>query len=393
MKIKTVQMLHADAGWRPWSFVKITTDEGLVGWSECTESNGSPHGMEGVVRDMAPLIVGREPEGVVVIMEHLRARTMQSRGSIVDKALGGIENALLDIIGKSRGIPVYKLFGERLYETLPLYWSHCGTSRVRAWNLVGESQIKSHDDVIAFGKDIRASGFKAIKTNIGILGAEPYVYMPGFGKSPGDGDGNADVALLKHIDTWVGSLREAAGPDIAIALDLNFNFNPEACIEIEKILEPYQLAWLEIDMYDPVGLKTVSDATTTPVVSCENILGERNYKPYLDIHAMDIASVDIIWNGFTQSLAIAETAKTAGMQIVPHNYNGHLSTFISAQWALVTPNMKMMEYDVDDVSWRNDLFTNIPDVSGGTLTISDAPGWGCDVREDVIAEHIWPKKN
>src|SRR3989338_11160003 len=98
------------------------------------------------------------------------SRTRQSAGSIIQKAIGGIENALLDIKAKSFDVPVYDLFGGKVRERLPLYWSHCGTSRVRAWDIVKKERIKSEDDVKIFGKEIKASGFKAIKTNPAILG-------------------------------------------------------------------------------------------------------------------------------------------------------------------------------------------------------------------------------
>ncbi len=391
MKITAVEMLHADAGWRPWSFVKIETDGGIVGWSECTDSHGSPRGMEGVVRDMAPLIVGRDPEDLDRLLWEMHARTKQSPGSILQKALGGIENALWDIVGKSKGVPVYKLFDGPVRKELPLYWSHCGTSRVRAWDAIKKPRIKTRDDVIAFGKEVRDSGFKAIKTNIGILGDEPYVYMPGFFKSPGDRDGHVSAGILSGIEAWVSALREAVGKDVAIALDLNFNFNAGACITIGKTLEQYNLAWFEIDLYDPKALRTVRDAIQTPITSCENILGLSNYRPYFDAGSMDVTSVDIIWNGFRESVEIAKEAGTRGMEVVPHNYNGHLSTMISAHWAAVLENVKIMEYDVDDVPWRDSLFTDIPAVSNGVMTLNDKPGWGCDVREDVLKEHPWPK--
>ena len=96
MKLASLETLSCDAGWRPWLFVKATTDDGLVGWSEVTDSHGSPTGLAGVVRDLAPLVVGRDPRAVEAIHWDLYRRTRQSPGSIVQKAIGGIENALLD---------------------------------------------------------------------------------------------------------------------------------------------------------------------------------------------------------------------------------------------------------------------------------------------------------
>ena len=100
MKLASLETLSCDAGWRPWLFVKATTDDGLVGWSEVTDSHGSPTGLAGVVRDLAPLVVGRDPRAVEAIHWDLYRRTRQSPGSIVQKAIGGIENALLDLKGE-----------------------------------------------------------------------------------------------------------------------------------------------------------------------------------------------------------------------------------------------------------------------------------------------------
>ncbi|HEY4474138.1 MAG TPA: mandelate racemase/muconate lactonizing enzyme family protein [Candidatus Paceibacterota bacterium] len=391
MKITSVEMMHADAGWRPWSFVKIMTDEGLVGWSECTDSHGSPRGMAGVVEDMKPLLIGQDPREIEKLMWQMHSRTRQSPGSIIQKALGGIENALWDIKAKALGVPVYALFGGPVRETLPLYWSHCATSRVRAWQMVKKPQIQTSEDVKKFGEEVRASGYKAAKTNIGILGDNPHVYMPGFFKSAGDPALNADKPVMDAIDRWVGALTEAFGDSVGLALDLNFNFKTEGYIKIGRMLEKYKLLWLEIDTYDADALRMIKDSIRMSITSCENLYGRGQYRPYFERHAMDTASIDIIWNGFAESVRIANMAETYEMNVSPHNYNGHLSSFISAHWAALVPNLKTMEIDVDDVPWREDLFTAAPQVVSGEMKIPTAPGWGCDVREDVIREHPWPK--
>ncbi len=391
MKVTSVDMLHADAGWRPWSFVKIVTDTGLVGWSECTDSHGSPRGMEGVVRDLAPLIVGEDPRRIELLLARMHARTRQSPGSVVQKAIGGIENALWDITGKALGVPVHALFGGAVRDQIPLYWSHCGTSRVRAWQTVGKPQIKTQADLDLFGAEVKASGFTALKTNIGILSGEPRVYMPGFYKSEGGPERNADTALLKEIDAWVGGMRRAVGDDIGIALDLNFNFKTEGYIKVGRMLEKYNLLWLEIDTYDPDALRQIKDAVRTPVTSCENLYGLRQYRPYFEKHAMDVASVDVIWNGFSESKKIADMANLYEMNVTPHNYNGHLSTAISAHFCALVPNLRMMEVDVDDVPWRDELFTAVPKVVNGMLGVPQSPGWGVDVNEEVLKAHPWPK--
>ena len=83
----------------------------LVGWAEITDSHGSPRGLAGIVEDLAPLVVGRDPRAVERIYWDLYRHTRQSPGSVIQKALGGIENALLDLKAKALGVPVYELFG------------------------------------------------------------------------------------------------------------------------------------------------------------------------------------------------------------------------------------------------------------------------------------------
>lgn len=391
MKIVKIETLHCDAGWRPWTFIKISTDEGLVGWSECSDSFGSPRGIEGIVKDLSPLLIGQDPRLAEKLYWQMHARTRESQGSIIQKAIGGIENALLDIKAKSLNVSVAELLGGPIREKIPLYWSHCGTSRVRASEIIKKEQIKSYEDVKKFGKEILASGFKAVKTNLAVLGDNPYIYAPGFFKSDGGPELNADRQIFLAIEKWVGALRDAIGNEIDIILDLNFNFKTEGYIKIGRMLEKFNLLWLEIDSHDPEALLQIKQSVKTPICSGESFYGARQYRPYFEKHAMDIASIDVIWNGFLQSKKIADLAELHEMNFTPHNFNAHLATFISAQFCALAPNLRLMEYDLDDVPWRDELFTNLPKIKDGFLQVPDGPGWGTEINEKVIHEHPWPK--
>ena len=119
MRIASLETLFCAAGWRPWIFLKATTDDGLVGWAEITDSHGSPRGLAGVVEDLSPLVLGRDPRPVEAVYWDLYRATRQSPGSIIAKALAGVENALLDIKARALGIPVYELFGGPTRESIP----------------------------------------------------------------------------------------------------------------------------------------------------------------------------------------------------------------------------------------------------------------------------------
>ena len=127
-----------------------------------------------------------------------------------------------------------------------------------------------------------------------------------------------------------------------------------------------------------------------PICSGENLYTVRGFRPFLEASAMDVASVDVIWNGFHQAKKVADVAETFEVTCAPHNYYSHLATFISAQWCAAIPNARILELDVDDVPWRDELVTGRASSSTAACSRSrSAPGWGADVVEDVLAAHPW----
>ncbi len=105
---------------------------------------------------------------------------------------------------------------------------------------------------------------------------------------------------------------------------------------------------------------------------------------------MDVAMVDVAWNGFAPARRVADMAEAYEINIAPHNYYSHLATLISAHLCASVPNVRIMEIDVDDVSWKDDLITTRLDIQDGHLAIPTGPGWGAEIDEAVLAEHPWP---
>jgi len=387
MKVASLETFLCDAGWRPWVFLKATTEDGLVGWAEITDSHGSPRGLVGIVEDLAPLVVGRDPRAVERIYWDLYRHTRQSPGSVIQKALAGIENALLDLKGKALGVPVHELFGGPTRETVPLYWSHCGTTRARAFEVTGTPKLASYDDVQALGREVVERGYRAFKTNIVVPGDEPQVLMPGFGAGGGAMRAGeiADV-LVRLLEAFRAGTGGVAQP----VVDLNFNLEPEGILRVARALEPFDLLWLEVDLFDPGALAVVRSRAPMPICSGENLYTARGFRPYLEAGGMDVASVDVIWNGFHQAKKIADLAETFEVNCAPHNYYSHLATFIAAQWCAAIPNVRILEFDVDDVPWRDQLVTTLPEIRDGRISVPAGPGWGADVVEDVLAAHPWP---
>ena len=173
-------------------------------------------------------------------------------------------------------------------------------------------------------------------------------------------------------------------------LDLNFNLTTEGVLQVVRGVRGGWFLWVEVDSFDPRSLAYVRSEADIAICSGENLYTNRQFRPFFEAQSMDVASVDVIWNGFHQAKKIADLAETFEVNCAPHNYYSHLATFISAQWCAAIPNVRILEVDVDDVPWREELTTAVPDIRAGLLTVPSAPGWGVDVNEDVLRAHPWP---
>jgi L-alanine-DL-glutamate epimerase-like enolase superfamily enzyme len=384
MKIRKVTPISCDGGWRAFSFVKVETDEGLTGYGETTDSSGA-FGIAGCVRDMEHLLLGKDPTQPETLYWQMLKHFQQNPGGIAQKAIAGVEVACWDIKGKAMGIPLYQLFGGPIRDKIRVYWSHCGTYRARRPEFYPDNpKIRSLDDIYNLGKEVMEKGYTALKTNIIVPGNPSRVIA--------NPEQNVDIGVLKTIDNLMSTFRKSVGDKVDLCLDLNFHFKTGGFIQVAKVVEPYNLMWLEMDIYDPLALRQVKDSTRVPINSAECLYGMKQYEPFLRNHALDICMIDLRWNGYTESRRVAALADTYEIMTAPHNYVSHLSTFMCAHLCANIPNFKIMETDVDSVPWRDELTTDIPDVKNGYLSLPKKPGIGTELNEKVIAKYPWPPK-
>ncbi|MDP6402905.1 MAG: mandelate racemase/muconate lactonizing enzyme family protein [SAR202 cluster bacterium] len=391
MKITNIETFIVDGGWRPWTFVKVETDEGVTGYGECSDGK-SPYGVVGVIEDLKPVLISADPRAFEMRFWDMIRNTRQSPGGIAAKAIAGIDCAIIDIKAKALGISVVELFGGPTREKVRLYWSHCGTSRARNPEILGTPPLRTMDDIAELGREVVGRGFTALKTNIVIPGEPASVWMGGFGTGLGTTDQVVSRQLLRHVETLIGTFRDAVGPDVDVNLDLNFNFKPESCMRIAKVLEQFDLLWLEIDMYEPEAILQIKESTSTRICTGENLYYMHDYVPYFERHAADVFMVDVPWNGFSQSKKVGDLAEVYQLNVAPHNYYSHLSSAISASLCAVLPNVRIMEIDIDDVPWKDDLVTDPPEIVDGYITVPTGPGWGTDLNEEEVKKHLWVDK-
>jgi L-alanine-DL-glutamate epimerase-like enolase superfamily enzyme len=386
VKITALDCLHADAGHRNFDFLKVTTDAGLVGWSEYNESFGGK-GVTAAIRHLAPAVVGKDPRAFEAVVALLYALRRQASGGMVQQAIGAIENALLDVKAKALGVPVYELFGGPVRNRVRLYWSHCGTYRLAWPELMQIPRLRTLDDVVALGKEVVEKGYTALKTNVSILDDQPRLHAPGFARGDYFPELNAERPVLAAIRDQLAAFREGTGPDVDILVDLNFNYKTEGFLKMARAMEPFDLFWVEIDSRDAEALHYIRQGTTIPLASGECLFGRRDYRPYFERQAMDTVIIDVPWNGLAESLKIAAMADAYEVNVAPHNFYGHLATMMSAHFSAVVPNFRIMEIDPDRVPWYDDLVTVTPRIEDGSLLLPEGPGWGTEVDEAAVRAH------
>ena len=230
---------------------------------------------------------------------------------------------------------------------------------------------------------------------------ETYVFFGGFGGGAGSTDQGLEYTtdkqtfinyeLLDVIEDHISALQEGSQGKVTIGLDLNFNFKPQAVKKICNRLEKYNMMWVEIDMYEPDGLREITDSTDIPITSGENLLGITDYRPYFDKRSMDVAMIDIPWQGFINSKEVASLAASHQINVAPHNYYSHLSTMISLNLCANIPNVRIMEIDIDDVPWKDEMIGGPLDIKNGVVDIPTGPGWGVDIDTSIFEKHAWQK--
>jgi L-alanine-DL-glutamate epimerase-like enolase superfamily enzyme len=385
MKVTRVETLACDAGWRNYHFVKLTTDTGIVGWSEFAEGFGSP-GLATIIDKLGSRVVGQTVGEHERIYADLYGATRPGAGGVIAQALGAIENALLDAKAKALGVPCYELLGGKIRDRIRLYWSHCATWRINH-SAYYKPAITDLDGVKAMGREVREKGFGALKTNIFLYeGGKPQGWRPGF-SAPFYPELNVDRKVTRNLRTHLEALRDGAGPDVDLLLDLNFNAKTEGYLEILRAIADLDMFWVEIDTFCAEALGYIRRQSPHPISSCETLLTLREFLPYFREQAMDVAIIDTPWNGVWQSMKIAALAEAHEVNVAPHNFYGHLCTMINAHFAAAVPNLRIMEADIDRLPWDHELVSHVPVIENGYLVLPDRPGWGTEPNEEAIRAH------
>ena len=379
MKIVSIEPITCDSGigGRNWLFLKVTTDEGIVGWGEGYDWQASPALAE-AIRLVGQEVIGEDPRRIDFISRRLWD---SGRAGVPErmKVIAALDIALYDVKGKWLGVPVYDLLGGLYRERIPLYWSHFASYRAIDPEALGVEPARTMESWLALVDDVEAAGFRALKTNL---------LVPGLASGlPPTLDGAIDQFRVDAAVAFVRALRERCGPSMGILFDVGQEYRMGGILRLARALEPFDLYWLEAEGFDPDALLAARQQTRTRICHGEALIRREAFRPFLERHVTDVVMVETLANGLSEARRICDLAAHYDTMFSPHNYMSPLATLINAHLCAAMPNCEILEIDMDDVPWKWDLIDQKLDIVDGELIVPSRPGLGANIVEERVAEH------
>jgi len=371
--------------------VRITTDEGISGLAEVESSKSylKPH-----VLFYKQLILGEEPTDVERVMLKIRRLgSFKPWGS----AVSAIEMALWDIAGKAAGLPVYKLLGGKVRDKVRVY-----NGAVR-FPMNGFSP-KDYAENMAKMKAAK-EGFSIIKQGIGFHSGMVSNVPDFFYGEVQKGGFHSNRGLLterglKHVIDCVESMKNILGDEVGLALDCGPGWMVPDAIKLAKALEPLNVMWLEdlitgdyvpyvsADLY-----REVTQSTSTPIHTGEQIYLRQNFKDLIEKHAVNIIGPDPCdIGGIAELKWVAEYADLHGILMAPHGTgDGLIGLAALVQVSATLPqNYIAFEYPVGRPEWWYDIVEGLPEpiVKDGFIEVWDKPGMGVELNEKAARKYL-----
>lgn len=361
-RISRVETLSLGTSWRDFSFVRVTTDEGLAGIGEIThpyrgretcalaEAMGGRH------------LVGADPFDTEEIWVRMYQGDFLRGGDIGGIVVSGVDQALHDIQGKFLDVPVYRLIGGACRAGVPVYANGWYTGP-REPETFAEKAVETV-----------AGGYAALKF-------DPF----------GAGFGELDRAERQRSIAIVEAVRAAVGPEVDLFIEGHARFVVHEAVRVAAALEPYDVGWFEeplpwthIDRYAELRART-----TIPISGGEHFHNRYEYRRLFETNAVNIVQPDLsMVGGYTEMRTVTAIADLHSMTVAPHNSNSPFCTTASAHAALAMPNFKILEtFDSLLEPFVFDALTGCLPVRDGHLPLPEAPGIGVELADDVFAEH------
>ncbi|HEU4894865.1 MAG TPA: mandelate racemase/muconate lactonizing enzyme family protein [Acidimicrobiia bacterium] len=359
-------------GGRYFTFVKLTSSDGIVGYGEAYAGSVHP---EVVVRAMVDVaerhLIGQDPFAIEAFWRRAYGRGFTSRPDVtLQGVMSALEMACWDILGKTVGQPVYRLLGGQVHDRLRTY--------TYLYPEEGDTgDVYSDPDLAAKrASEYVERGFTAVKFDP----AGPYTVFGGHQPS------------LRRIDLSVEltrQVREAVGSSADLLFGTHGQFTASGAIRLASRLEPYDPLWFEepVPPDDFAGMARVAAGTTIPVAAGERLTTKTEFARLLD------AGVGILQpnlgraGGILEGKKIASLAEARNAQIAPHLYCGPIVGAANIQLATCSPNFLILEGILDWGGFHADLLKTPIIWENGYVIPPAAPGLGVELDEDVARAH------
>jgi galactonate dehydratase len=362
VKITSVTTRVVNAELRNWVFVRVETDQsGLYGWGEAT-LEWKTRAVAGAVEDLAPLLLGRDPRDIEQLVRVMKKQSFWRLGVIGMSAVSGIELALWDILGKSLGVPVWRLLGGKVRDRVKVY-THLGLGDMRA-----VYETLDAEPLVQRAREVADKGYYAFKA----------VFIPYTNYT-------ASLPEIDKVARMMEALREAVGPSIDIMIDFHGRTaSVAAALAYIEALAPGHPLFIEepLPPGDTPGLSAVAAKSRVPIATGERLVDRFEFDDIFRSRAVDIVQPDICHvGGLMEAKKIAAMAEAASVGVAPHNPLGPIAGVAALHFAVSTPNHVIQEEMVGAVPWYFDVVQGPIRMVDGHWQIPELPGLGIEVNE------------
>ena len=352
------------------TIVRIETECGITGWGEAKAQVGGMAQNQALTtlinEEFAPQLKGEDPRDITRLGEtlysgtrghyalsHGRVFPVLGRRGITISALSGVDCALWDILGKSLGVPVWRLLGGRRAAQMPAYASG-------GW--AGADKIG--DELTGY---VKRGGFAAVKMRVGIIDGEP-----------------------RHSARRVHAAREALGPDVGLMCDAHGTLSVAEAKRFCRLVEEDNIAWFEepVTADDKAGCAAVRCATDIAIAAGESEFTRHDFRDLAALGAVDIMQPDLaICGGITEAMRISAIASAYNLKLAPHLWAGAPAFAAGLAVAAASPAGFIVEYSLGANPLLHDLVEESFPVADGMIEVPERSGLGISVREDFLQKH------
>lgn len=360
MKITKIETFKYWVDWCNWLFVKVSTDEGLVGWGEAS-LHGAIQSVETAIHEFAPMLVGQDPAGPQAHWHRLYNAWRWRGGAVFMSALAGIDIALWDLEGKRLGVPVARLLGGVQRNRFRVYASH--------WL----SGVKTPEEACEGAREAIRRGFTAFKFNpvshAGLIADE--------------------AGTIARAADLMAAARDGAGAHAEIFIECSEFLSPRTAVMLDRALEPYRPGWFEepVPFENAKVMARLQRDLRAPIATGERLLSRFEYREIIEEGGCRIIQPDLMHaGGFTEIRRIASLADTYYIPVAPHNPGGPICTVAAMHLAAAIPNFFILEQMEPQRARRDAASRPAIRFEDGHFILPEGPGLGLEPNLEALAD-------